>query len=77
MFPIRDAASCPPEFSMSLLCSFHTDVRTTMIDTHASNWGGQRYGLQQIRWFKGLAHRSDDGTIPIRMARDAKENVDT
>ena len=25
---------------MSLPCSFHTDVGMTMLDTHASNWGG-------------------------------------
>lgn len=25
---------------MSLPCSFHTGVEMTMIDTHASNWGG-------------------------------------
>lgn len=32
--------SCPREFSMSLPCSFHTDVGMIMLHTHASNWGG-------------------------------------
>ena len=41
MFLIRDGASCPRESNMSLLCSFHTDVRRTMIYLHALNRGVQ------------------------------------
>jgi hypothetical protein len=41
VFSIRAVASCPREFNMSLVCSFHTDVRTTMIDMHRLNRDGQ------------------------------------
>ena len=41
MFPIRDVASGPQEFTMSLLCSFHTGVRTAMIYMHWLNRGGK------------------------------------
>jgi hypothetical protein len=34
VFLIRDVSSCQRKFKMSLLFSFHTDVRTTMIYTH-------------------------------------------
>jgi len=53
VFLIRDETSCPREFNMSLLCSFHTEVRTTMIYTHVLNRGGKGYGIQQMRWSKG------------------------
>jgi hypothetical protein len=39
--PICDVASCPWEFPMSLLCSFHTGVRTAMIYMHRLNRGGR------------------------------------
>jgi hypothetical protein len=41
MFRIRDVASGPREFNISLLCSFHTDVRTTMIYTRTLNRDGK------------------------------------
>ena len=41
MFRIRDAANGPREFNMSLLRSFHTDVRTAMIYMHRLNRGGK------------------------------------
>jgi hypothetical protein len=41
VFLIRAVTSCQREFNMSLLFSFHTDVRTTMIYTHVSNRGGK------------------------------------
>lgn len=41
MFPIHDVASGPRAFSMSLLCSFHTGVRTAMIFMHRWNRGGK------------------------------------
>lgn len=40
MFPLRDVASGPWEFTMPLLCSFHTDVRTAMINMHRLNRDG-------------------------------------
>ena len=40
VFLIRDGASCQREFDVSLLCLFHTDVRTAMIYLHALNRGG-------------------------------------
>jgi hypothetical protein len=41
VFLIRDVTSCQREFNISLLFSFHTDVRTTMIYTHVLNRGGK------------------------------------
>jgi hypothetical protein len=41
VFLIRDVTSCQREFNMSLLCSFHSDVRTTMIYMHVLNRGRQ------------------------------------
>jgi hypothetical protein len=41
VFLIRDVTSCQQEFKMSLLCSFHTDVRTTMIFTYVLNRSGK------------------------------------
>ena len=41
VFRIRDMTSCQRGFDISLLCSFHTDVRTTMIYTHELNRDGK------------------------------------
>ena len=41
VFRIRNMTSCQRGFGISLLCSFHTDVRTTMIYTHALNRDGK------------------------------------
>ena len=41
VFLIRDVTTCQREFNMSLLFSFHTDVRTTMIYRHVLNRGGK------------------------------------
>ena len=41
VFRIRDMTSCQRGFDISLLCSFHTDVRTAMIYTHALNRDGK------------------------------------
>jgi hypothetical protein len=41
VFPICDVASGPREIPMSLLCSFHTGVRTAMIYMHRLNRGGK------------------------------------
>ena len=41
VFWIRDMTSCQRGFDISLLCSFHTDARTTMIYKHALNRDGK------------------------------------
>ena len=67
MFPIRDVASGPQEFTMSLLCSFHTCVRTAMIYMHWLHPAGKGVRSPADSLIQGLAPRSYHGPMPTRL----------
>ena len=53
VFPLRDVASGPQEFIMSLLCSFHTGVRMAMIFMHWLNRSGKGVRSPADSLYKG------------------------
>ena len=67
MFPLRDVASGPREFTMSILCSLHSGVRTAMIYMHRLNRGGKGVRSPADSMIQRLAPRSYHGPMPIRL----------
>ena len=65
MFPLRDVASGPWEFTMSILCSLHSGVRTAMIYMHRLNRGGKGVRSPADSLIQGLPRRSYHGPMPI------------
>ena len=64
MFPLRDVASGPREFTMSILCSLHSGVRTAMIYMHRFNPAGKKVRSPADTLIQGLAPRSYHGPMP-------------
>lgn len=61
MFPLHDVASGPREFTMSILCSLHSGVRTAMIYMHRFNPAGKGVLGPADSPIQGLALRSSHG----------------
>ena len=67
MFPLHDVVSAQREFTMSILCSLHSGVRTAMIYMHRFNPAGKKVRSPADSLIQGLAPRSYHGPMPIRL----------